>query len=97
MLAQSKNCETSRDSRYYGTVGNSRVIAEKVAHATIEELLEAVFSVRSVPRLYKESALSLVSSQRLVSAVRKLQGREEQPLLEDCKRATSSGGCSKLR
>jgi hypothetical protein len=25
-------------------------------HATIEELLEAVFSLRSVPRLYKESA-----------------------------------------
>jgi hypothetical protein len=28
-------------------------------HATIEELLEAVFSVRSVPSLYNEGQLSL--------------------------------------
>jgi hypothetical protein len=28
-------------------------------HATIEELLETVFSVRSVPRLYKEGQLPL--------------------------------------
>jgi hypothetical protein len=30
----------------------------KKEHATMEELLEVVFSVQSVPRLYKESALS---------------------------------------
>jgi hypothetical protein len=28
-------------------------------HATIEELLEAVFSVRSVPRLYNEEQLTI--------------------------------------
>jgi hypothetical protein len=32
---------------------------------TIEELLEAIFSVRSVPRLYKESALSMQSILRV--------------------------------
>jgi hypothetical protein len=31
-------------------------------HATIEELLEAVFAVRSVPRLYKEEQLQLRDS-----------------------------------
>jgi hypothetical protein len=31
-------------------------------HATIEELLEAVFFVRSVPRLYKEGLLLLEKS-----------------------------------
>jgi hypothetical protein len=40
---------------------------------------------------------SAVSSRRLVSAVRKLLGHQEYPLLEDCNRATTSEGCSKLR
>jgi hypothetical protein len=35
-------------------VGNRHVIAAIVAHATTEELLEAVFSVWSALRLYKE-------------------------------------------
>jgi hypothetical protein len=38
------------------------VIASTVAHATREELLEAMFSVRSVPRLYNEEQLLLLVS-----------------------------------
>jgi hypothetical protein len=38
---------------------------------------------------------STVLSRQLVSAVRKLQGRQEQPLLEDCNQATTSRGCSR--
>jgi hypothetical protein len=34
-------------------------MAEIDPHATIEELLEAMFSVRSVPRLYNEDQLPL--------------------------------------
>jgi hypothetical protein len=41
-------------------------------HATIEELLEAVFSVRSVPRLYNESQLLLEES--LWTVVRRVGG-----------------------
>jgi hypothetical protein len=39
-------------------------------HATIEELLEAVFSVRSLPMLYNEGHLPLEES--LETAVRRL-------------------------
>jgi hypothetical protein len=39
-------------------------------HATLEELLVAVFSVRSVPRLYNEDQLPLEES--LETAVRKV-------------------------
>jgi hypothetical protein len=48
IFAQSKNFETSRDGRCYRTVGNRHVVAATVTHATIEELLEAVFSVGSL-------------------------------------------------
>jgi hypothetical protein len=41
-------------------------------HETIEELLEAVFSVRSVPRLYNEDQLPLRGS--LETAVRRAGG-----------------------
>jgi hypothetical protein len=43
-------------------------------HAAIEELLEAAFSVWSVPRLYNKEQLPYESvlSRQLVSAVRKL-------------------------
>jgi hypothetical protein len=44
-------------------------------HATIEELLEAVFCVRYVPRLYNECQLSLKES--LETAVRRAGGRRE--------------------
>jgi hypothetical protein len=37
-------------------------IGRKNRHATIAELLEAVFSVRSVPSLYEEGYLPLVES-----------------------------------
>jgi hypothetical protein len=40
------------------------VIDETDTHAIIEELLEAVFSVRSVPRLYNEDQLPLPSQSR---------------------------------
>jgi hypothetical protein len=43
-------------------VGNRHVIAATVAHAIIEELLEAVFSVRSVQRLHDEDQLPLLVS-----------------------------------
>jgi hypothetical protein len=51
---------------------------DHVTNATIEELLDAVFSVRFVPKIFKEDQLphESVLSRRLVSAVRKLQGRE---------------------
>jgi hypothetical protein len=42
------------------------------AHAAIDELLKAVLSVRSVPRLYKEEQLRLRES--LETAVRKVGG-----------------------
>jgi hypothetical protein len=38
------------------------VMAATDTHVTIEELLEAVFSVRSVPRLYNEDQLLLAVS-----------------------------------
>jgi hypothetical protein len=51
MSAENQNCETSRDGRRQVTVDSRYVIAATVAHATTEELLEAVFSVGSVQRL----------------------------------------------
>jgi hypothetical protein len=45
-------------------------------HATIKQLLEALFSVWSVPRPYNEGKLPLVDS--LEAAVKE----EERPLLE---------------
>jgi hypothetical protein len=39
-------------------------------HATIEELLEALFSVRSVPRIYNDGQLLLEES--LETAVRRV-------------------------
>jgi hypothetical protein len=47
------------------------------AHATMEELLEAVFSVRSVPRLYKEEQLQLQESTAGVQ-LKKKSGRGSQ-------------------
>jgi hypothetical protein len=44
-------------------------------HAVIEELLEALFSVRSVPRLYNEGQLQLRES--LETALRSVGGRCE--------------------
>jgi hypothetical protein len=41
-------------------------MAERDTHATIEELLEAVFSVRSVPRLYNEDQLPIDKLSRSV-------------------------------
>jgi hypothetical protein len=47
-------------------------------HATIEELLEALFSVRSIPRLYNESQLPLEQSlETLETAVKRVGGRCE--------------------
>jgi hypothetical protein len=44
-------------------------MATTYTYATIEELLEAVFLVRSVPRLYNEEQLRL--RERLETAVRR--------------------------
>jgi hypothetical protein len=45
-------------------------MAAAYTHATIEELLEAVFSMRSLPRLYKEEQLRLLAT--LGTAVRRV-------------------------
>jgi hypothetical protein len=51
-------------------------MAAKDTQETIEELLEAVFSVRSVPRLYIEEQLRL--RERLEPAVRRVGVRYEK-------------------
>jgi hypothetical protein len=64
MSAEGQNCEASRGPLLgNGSVNmqvarqwlsSRHVIAATDTHAAIEELLEAVFSVPSVPRLYNE-------------------------------------------
>jgi hypothetical protein len=100
MSAERQNCEASRgpllgNGFVYTPVAkqwlNSRL--EKAATDTnaIEELLEAVFSVRSVPRLYNEDQLPLsvrpiLSSERMLhkdydrkgSISKKISGHEPQ-------------------
>jgi hypothetical protein len=44
-------------------------------HITMKELLEVVFSVRSVPRLYNEGQLPLEES--LETAMRRVGGRSQ--------------------
>jgi hypothetical protein len=57
-------------------------MAETDTHATREELLEVVFSVRSVPRLYNECQVPLEKS--LETAVRRAGGWcEMAPACED--------------
>jgi hypothetical protein len=50
-------------------------MASTDTHATIQELLEAVFCVRSVPRLHNEGQLRLLQS--FQTAVRRAGGRYE--------------------
>jgi hypothetical protein len=50
-------------------------MAERDTHATIEELLEAVFSMLSVPSLYNEDQLPLRESSE--NAVRRVAGSGE--------------------
>jgi hypothetical protein len=69
MSAESQNCETNRQLLLGNGSANTtfarqwlssrHVIAATDTHATIEELLEAMFSVWSVPSLYKEDQLPL--------------------------------------
>jgi hypothetical protein len=47
-------------------------MAAKDTHATIEDLLETVFSLRSVPRLYNEGKMPL--EENLEKAVRRVEG-----------------------
>jgi hypothetical protein len=59
MSAETSNSEASRDGSATTPVArqwliNRHVVAATSKHATIEELLEAVFSVRTVPSLYKK-------------------------------------------
>jgi hypothetical protein len=56
-----KPAETAVASEW---LSSRHVNADTDTLATTEELLEAVFSVRSVPRLYKEDQLSLQVSRR---------------------------------
>jgi hypothetical protein len=48
-VARERLCEQAPVARQW--LGDRHVIAATVSHATITEMLEAVFSVRSVPRL----------------------------------------------
>jgi hypothetical protein len=59
IFSQSKNCEASGSiNTLVARQGvSSRHAKAQQTHATIEELLEAAFSVRSVPRLYNEDQL----------------------------------------
>jgi hypothetical protein len=50
-------------------------MSSKDKDATIEELLEAMFSVRSVPRLYNEEQLQL--RMNLETVVRRVEGWSE--------------------
>jgi hypothetical protein len=64
MSAESQNCKTSRDSRCLETalqtpgarqwLSERHVTAAAFTYATTEELLEAMFSVGSAPRLCNE-------------------------------------------
>jgi hypothetical protein len=70
MSAENQNCEASRDSRCQGTgsankpvawqwLSSRHVMAATDTHTRIGELLEAVFSLRPVLRLYNEKQLPL--------------------------------------
>jgi hypothetical protein len=68
MSAESQNCETSRQPLLRNGSANTpvarqwlserHVTAAALAYATIEELLEAVFSVQSAPRLHIERTVA---------------------------------------
>jgi hypothetical protein len=70
-------------------------MAAKDMHATREELLEAVFSVRSVSRLYNEGKLSLRETAEEVGVKWPpvcedvSLGAEDRPLLEDITKQSS--------
>jgi hypothetical protein len=51
-------------------------------HATIEELLEAVFSVRSVPRLYNEGRLRLEAGSNTSTVALRVVGGDEKGSLK---------------
>jgi hypothetical protein len=51
-LQRSKHAMTQ--IRYCATAGKQHVTAATVTHATTEELLQTLFSIQSVPRLYLE-------------------------------------------
>jgi hypothetical protein len=57
-------------------LSSHHVMAATDTHATIQELLEAVFSVRSVLRLYNEDKLPLAVSPSRVGVGRESAGRE---------------------
>jgi hypothetical protein len=83
--AESKSCEASREILLgYGSINTAVAIqwlSSRHAKAAIDtqtaihELLEAVFSVRSVPRSYKEGQLPL--QQSFQTAVKRVRGRCE--------------------
>jgi hypothetical protein len=69
IFPQSKNCGARRNVHCQGTAREQHVTlcfpcgpcqapTATGMHATTEEVLEAVFSMRSVPKLHKESVLS---------------------------------------
>jgi hypothetical protein len=65
MSAETQNSEAGRDgtnlqmSVAMQWLGSRQVMTATDMHATTEELLEGVFAVRSVPRLYNNDQLQL--------------------------------------
>jgi hypothetical protein len=58
IFAQSKNCGARRDSLSRERLCKHIFPAAMKEHETMEEIFTAVFFVRSVPMLYKESEFS---------------------------------------
>jgi hypothetical protein len=53
-------------------------------HATIEELLEALFSMQSVPRLHNEATNIATFRQEIISGGKSHKGTPYQDVLTDC-------------
>jgi hypothetical protein len=54
----------------------------RIRHAIIEELLEAVFSVQSMPRLYSEGKSTERESERLTSQLKVNSGQRSAQAME---------------
>jgi hypothetical protein len=96
MSAESQNCEVSRELLLENGSINTPVVSHWLSshhvivaadtYATVEELLEALFSVQSMPGLYNTYQLPLQMSSE--TAVRKVRGWYE---------VVASLGASQLR
>jgi hypothetical protein len=93
MPGESRNCDANGNSRCLNTtvarkwLSSHQVMAPTDTHATIEVLLEAVFSVQSVPSLYNEDYLPM--SQIWESKVWSRVPRDSDPRKTTLARASS--------